>query len=120
MANPEDIMEKPEIVIRYNGARRDARVIKRGTQFGVQYEVSRLDNLWCNYVRPGEHRPHAFDLMTDAKKQAKRMAGVVEEQCKRTRSTGIISMKRCTRKATLDGFCTIHHPDYLSPADKAN
>ncbi|WP_226623116.1 hypothetical protein [Brucella anthropi] len=41
-----------------------------------------------------------------------------ELQCKHTRRTGTITMHRCERPAVKDGYCTRHHPSYLSPKEK--
>jgi hypothetical protein len=40
-----------------------------------------------------------------------------DSQCKHTRRTGAITMHRCERPATKDGYCTRHHPSYLSPKE---
>lgn len=42
---------------------------------------------------------------------------IVEDivRCRHTRPKGTISQFRCARPATKDGYCTTHHPDYLSP-----
>ena len=42
-----------------------------------------------------------------------------ETRCKHTRRTGVITMHRCERVATNDGYCTRHHPSYFSPKEKA-
>ncbi|WP_448208675.1 hypothetical protein [Azospirillum sp. sgz302134] len=36
-------------------------------------------------------------------------------QCEHRTATGILSARRCTRPATKDGYCTRHHPSYVSP-----
>lgn len=40
-----------------------------------------------------------------------------DNQCKHTRRTGAITMHRCKREATKDGYCTRHHPSYFSPKE---
>lgn len=45
--------DKPEIIIRFAGDRRDAQVVERLNGFSVQYEYSRKDGVWHNYVKRG-------------------------------------------------------------------
>lgn len=40
-------------------------------------------------------------------------------RCRHTRVKGAVSQFRCSRAATKDGYCTSHHPDYISPRAKA-
>lgn len=40
-------------------------------------------------------------------------------ECKYRRRTNIMNEAQCTRRAVKDGFCTRHHPDYISPKDRA-
>lgn len=39
-------------------------------------------------------------------------------QCQHRTSTGVLSTRRCTRPATKDGYCTRHHPSYVSPSTR--
>lgn len=43
----------------------------------------------------------------------------MQPSCKHTRSVGIMDLRRCSRPAVRDGYCTRHHPSYLSPKEAA-
>jgi hypothetical protein len=38
--------------------------------------------------------------------------------CRHRTRTGILSFATCKRAASKDGYCTRHHPDYVSPIEK--
>lgn len=42
-----------------------------------------------------------------------------DETCKHNTQTGMLSQVRCKRAAVKDGYCTRHHPSYVSPQTKA-
>jgi hypothetical protein len=44
---------------------------------------------------------------------------MTKRQCKHeTNVSWRWGWRRCQRAATKDGYCTRHHPDYLSPHDR--
>ncbi len=39
------------------------------------------------------------------------------EQCRHRRNVGVLSSTQCRRPATRDGYCSRHHPSYVSPRE---
>lgn len=43
---------------------------------------------------------------------------MIRETCKKRTRKSIMEFTVCSRPAVKDGFCTRHHPSYISPADQ--
>ena len=112
MADPID-ETKP--LFQYKGETRVARVYRENGGFRVRFRAE--DGIWRDTVTTmGDGR---FNTKEMAQRKARAVAGIPQpEQCKHTRTTGVITMTRCSRDAVRDGYCTRHHSTYISPADR--
>jgi hypothetical protein len=103
-------------VATFKGDAGRARVCRDGPHFKVIHKPAGGD-AWLEVATTlGGGR---FNTVDTAKRKARLVAGVPEpEQCKHTRSTGVLSMSRCTRDTVKDGYCTRHHWQYVPVSER--
>jgi len=67
---------------------------------------------------PGSRSEHICDRCEGLPPRLLPKATTTTSTCKKRTRKSIMEFTVCSRAAVRDGFCTRHHPSYVSPADQ--